>query len=233
MAKGERMQVPGIPASGLRWPVAAAVLVNLVPIAGVAFWGWSAFALIFLYWLENLVIGARTVGAMLSTAAFGGVKAIGAMAIAGFFTIHYGMFCFVHGTFVVTLFGGEAVVGDSMFDLAGAAQMLFAREPGLYAGLAAIVLWQAVGLGLFLARGEAKQAQPLTLMASPYPRIIVLHLTLIFGGFLLMLLNQPLAGLVLLALIKTGFDAAEAMGKGFRFDLLRRVAEAPPPTNRP
>lgn len=214
-----------VPAAGLRWPVVAAVLVNLVPIVGVTFWGWSAFALIFLYWLENLVIGARTVGAMLATAAFGGVKALGAIAIAGFFTIHYGLFCFVHGTFVVTLFGGEAAAGESMFDLADAAQTLFAREPGLYAGLAGMVLWQAVSLALFVARGEAKQAEPLALMGAPYPRIIVLHLTLIFGGFLLLLLNQPLAGLVLLALIKTGFDVAEARGHGFKFAL--RGAAAP------
>jgi hypothetical protein len=62
-------------------------------------------------------------------------------------------------------------------------------------------------------------------MAAPYPRIVILHLTIIIGGFVLMLLNQPLAGLVLLALIKAAFDVAEARGEGFMVDLQRRVAK--------
>ena len=33
---------------------------NLLPAAGVLFWGWRSFDLIFLYWMENLVIGAFT-----------------------------------------------------------------------------------------------------------------------------------------------------------------------------
>jgi hypothetical protein len=27
---------------------------NAIPLTGVTFWGWSAFELIFLYWLENV-----------------------------------------------------------------------------------------------------------------------------------------------------------------------------------
>ena len=227
------MNVPRVPGQIASWPAIAAVGFNLVPIIGVLFWGWSAFALIFLYWLENLVIGIRTLAAMLVSAALGGAaKLIGAIALGAFFTLHYCLFCFVHGTFVVSLCGGATTGGDT-FDLTGAAQRLFATEPGLTAGLASIALWQAVQLGMFLFRGEAREANPLTLMGAPYPRIVILHVTIIFGGFLLMLLNQPLAGLVLLALVKTGFDVAEAMGKGVRFDLQPRTANADqPPTNQ-
>jgi len=35
--------------------------VNLVPLWGAAFWGWSVFEIVALYWLENLVIGALNV----------------------------------------------------------------------------------------------------------------------------------------------------------------------------
>jgi len=40
-------------------PVSAWVLVaaNLVPLAGVLWWDWSVFALLVLFWMENVVIG--------------------------------------------------------------------------------------------------------------------------------------------------------------------------------
>lgn len=200
------------------FPVGAAVVLNFIPLIGVAFWGWSAFALIFLYWLENVVIGARMLASMGANAVLGGTaNAVGALVIGIFFTFHYGLFCFVHGTFVVALFGGQDVMGDTLLDLVGAAQTLFAREPNLAIGFAAIVAWQAVQWGLFIARGDAKTTNPLALMGAPYPRIIVLHVVIIFGGFLLMLLNEPMAGVLVLALVKMGFDVAEARGKGFRF----------------
>ncbi len=199
-----------------RAPVAFAIALNLIPVVGVAFWGWSAFALILLYWLENVIIGARTVASMAATGLSGGAVSLAlALAIGGFFTLHYGLFCLVHGTFVLALFGGDEG-GDGLFDIAGAVGAQMAREPNLWLGVASIAAWQAVQFVRFIARGEARTTTPIALMAAPYPRIIVLHITIIFGGFLLMLLNQPVAGLVVLALVKMGFDVAEAMGKGPR-----------------
>jgi hypothetical protein len=191
----------------------AAIGFNLIPLIGVVFWGWSAFALIFLYWMENLVIGVRTLGAMAASAVLGEKEeAVVAIGLGALFTVHYGMFCFVHGIFVLVLFGA-GMVGFSPFQLAEAAQVLVKSEPGFAAGLASIVLWQFIQFALFVMRGEAATTTPFALMGAPYPRIIILHVTIIFGGFLLMLLNQPLAGLVLLVLIKAAFDVAEAMGK--------------------
>jgi len=206
------MKAPDVPK--VSFPVAVAVGLNLIPLVGVVFWGWSAFALIFLYWLENVVIGVRTLLAILANGVLGGsVKKVGALIFATFFSFHYGLFCFVHGTFVLLLFG-DGAMGD---DLALAARELFAREPNLMIGFASIVAWQVVQFCLFIARGEAKTASPIALMGAPYPRIVVLHLAIIGGGFLVMLLNQPLAGLIILALVKMGFDVAEASGNGLRF----------------
>ncbi len=219
------MNAAEVPAGWRKAPVIAAALFNVVPIIGVLFWGWSAFALIFLYWLENLLIGARTIGSMLASGALSAVRMASAVAIAAFFTVHYGMFCFVHGTFVVSMFGGEAYAGDGLFDLFAATQRLFSVESGLFVGLISIGLWQVVQFVLFVVRGEAKATHPLALMPAPYPRIVILHLTIIFAGFLLMWLDEPLAGLVLLALIKAAFDVAEARGKGFWPDIQRRVEE--------
>lgn len=220
------MKAPEVPTS---WPVIAAIGFNLIPVFGAAFWGWSAFALIFLYWLENLAIGGRTLLSMGANAISNGMlTGFAALFFGGFFTLHYGLFCFVHGTFVVALFGGEAG-GDTMGELSGAAANLFAQQPQLYLGLLSIIAWQVVQFVRFIASGEVKRTNPMALMAQPYPRIIILHLTIIFGGFLLMALNEPVAGLVVMALVKTGFDVAEATGKGLRFGAPKTEGETPPP----
>lgn len=199
------------------WPVLAAIALNLIPVVGVLFWGWSAFALIILYWLENVIIGVRTLASMVATAVVGRKGAV-SLGIAAFyfffFTVHYGMFCFGHGVFVMAMFSGAMTgggfYGDSIIDLGGAVSQLLASQSNLTIGLLSIVLWQVVQLVLFLVRGDAARTSPQELMSSPYPRIMILHVTIIFGGFVLMLLNQPLGGLLVLTLVKMAFDVSEA-----------------------
>jgi len=209
-----------VPVSG---PVFAAIAVNLIPIVGVILWGWSAFALIFLYWLENVVIGVRTMLSMLVSGVLNRQSSLpAALFFAAFFAVHYGIFCYGHGVFVVLTFG--ATPEGSSFDLVGAARALFALRPDLIWGLASIVLWQLVIFVLFIAKGEARTASPLDLMGAPYPRIIVLHLTVILGAMLVLGLNQPVLGLAVLAVIKMLFDIAEAKGwQPVRFPRPRRV----------
>jgi hypothetical protein len=173
--------------------------------------------LILLYWLENVIVGVRNVLSMWASAiANGGMMLPAAAFFSVFFTFHYGIFCLVHGMFVISFFGeaeGGAFVGDSMFDLAGAVRGLFATNMNLAIGFASIVLWQIVQFILFLVRGEAKRTNPLELMGAPYPRIIVLHVAIIFGGFLLMALDVPAGGYVVLALAKMAYDIADVRGK--------------------
>ncbi|HEX8902850.1 DUF6498-containing protein [Vitreimonas sp.] len=215
------MSEPKVPEAPKTWPVVAAIAINLIPIVGVMFWGWSAFALIVLYWLENVVIGARNVASMWASAIVGGGLRIPAAAFFSvFFTFHYGLFCFVHGIFVMAMFGDIEDGGfhaESIFDLAGAVGALFTAQPNLLIGFGSIVLWQIVQFVLFLVRGDARRTNPLDLMAAPYPRIIVLHVTIIVGGFILMALDAPAGGVLILALVKTAYDVAEIMGKAPRF----------------
>ena len=82
--------------------VGAAVIVAY----GVLVLDWSVFVVIALFWFENVVIGVLNVAKMLiSGARLGGLGLIAALALAAFFTVHYGMFTVGHGVFVVALFG--------------------------------------------------------------------------------------------------------------------------------
>lgn len=193
------------------WPLALVISLNLIPVIGVLFWGWSAFALIALYWLENLVIGVRTLMSMVANAAVtGGESWLAALFFGAFFTFHYGLFCFGHGVFVMALFGGN-LNGDTILDLPTTVRMLFESQTNLLIGFAGIVAWQVVQFIRFIVGGEVRRTNVLELMGSPYPRIIALHVTIIFGGFLLMLMNQPIGGIVVLALVKMAYDAGEVL----------------------
>jgi uncharacterized protein YhhL (DUF1145 family) len=179
-------------------PFVLALAFNSVPLAGVAFLGWSPYELIFLYWLENVVIGVRTLISILLSGRFHG--RLPATALGVFFSIHYGIFCFVHGMFVVTLFGGTS--GANPPDAAS-------FPSAMTIGVLAIIAWQGALLALHVIRRDT--STPTELMTSPYPRIVALHITIIAGGFLLMALDWPYAGIVLLAIIKTIMDAGIAL----------------------
>ncbi|MDX2237325.1 MAG: DUF6498-containing protein [Hyphomonadaceae bacterium] len=193
----------------------AAALFGLVPVIGVTVWGWSPFALIVLFWFENLVLGVRQAAAMMITAVVkhGLLGLIAGGALTAFFCVHYGIFTFVHGVFVFALFGGgDAALaagrdqaGLAPDDLAGA---LFLLNDNFLIGAAAIVVWQAVQLGWFIVRGEPARASVHALMGEPYPRLIMLHLTIIFGGMLIMALGWPPVGVILLAVLKIAGDVA-------------------------
>lgn len=44
------MSEPKVPSLDAKiWPLVTVIALNLIPIIGVLFWGWSAFALIVLY----------------------------------------------------------------------------------------------------------------------------------------------------------------------------------------
>jgi hypothetical protein len=90
---------------------------------------------------------------------------------------------------------------------------ILASEPGMNAGAISIVLWQAVLFFVFIARREYRETDPMTQMFAPYSRIMILHITILAGGFVVFMLGQPWIGVVLLALLKTGFDVIGARAR--------------------
>src|SRR5205823_4388634 len=95
-------------AAGLRLSPSALVLVaaNLVPLAGVLFFGWSVFATLLLFWVENVIVGGFNVLRMLWAQPDNPLIWVAKAGTIPFFIFHYGMFTTVHGVFVLTLFGG-------------------------------------------------------------------------------------------------------------------------------
>lgn len=168
--------------------------VNSIPLVGVLWFGWSVFEVLLLYWLENVAVGvAHAVRLAIATRTN---KVPDGRSSTIFFILHYGMFTFVHGIFVVIYFG--IVSGGLAKALAGGHLIL----PAL-----SIALWQAVQLVLDATYSEGfKGRVPSEMMMEPYPRVFALHIAVILGGFLIDEMGSPVWALAALVAVKTLSD---------------------------
>ncbi|MDZ7705575.1 MAG: DUF6498-containing protein [Trueperaceae bacterium] len=193
-------------------PIALAALVgaNLLPLVGVLLFDWSLFAVMLLYWAENGVIGVFNVVKMLAASRGGWFGSLGErLFLVPFFTVHYGGFWLVHGVFVFSLFGsGTQLTGSGPFgvDLGAARQAL---GGDLWIALLSLVASHGVSFVLnFVGDGEFRQVTPSEMMFKPYGRVVILHVTIILGGFVVMALGEPIAALLLMVALKIGVDVA-------------------------
>jgi hypothetical protein len=177
----------------------ALVLANLVPLAGAAFGGWSAYELVLLFWAENVVIG------LFQALRMGSVVALRRKAeqagLIPFFLLHYGMFTFVHGMFVTASFGPPAAA-----PMAEAIALLLSPSGLLFALLALMASHGFSFVVNFIGAGEWRDAEMPALMKHPYARVMVLHSVILGGGAAVMALGEPMLALVLLVVLKMAFD---------------------------
>lgn len=214
--------------------VVALVVANLVPLAGVLWFGWDVWAILIIYWLENGIVGFFNVlkmrrasgpeGEASDGAGRGGLTMTGVTingrpasesgkaALIPFFIVHYGLFWLVHGVFVLTLplfaimgTGGEPDFGPTFDPLAIAFVVA-----GLFISHGVSYLFNYIGRGEYLLTTAASQ------MFAPYGRLVILHITIIFGGIAISMSGAPAAAIVILVALKTfmdlGFHLAEHRG---------------------
>ena len=181
--------------------------VNLIPLYGVLEWGWGVFELIFIFWFENVIIGLMTAFKIVMNRPAEGLFWAGKLFMVPFFLFHYGMFTFVHGIFVISLFGGAHFSEVSPSNLQNAVAMMIEGSEGM-ALMASMLFLSNLVLTYreYFHNGRYREATLNAVMMEPYQRVAVLHLTIIFGGFLVMALHEPLLGLVMLVALKILFD---------------------------
>ena len=121
-----------------------------------------------------------------------------------FFAVHYGGFALVHGLFVMTMFSGN---GGGKADPRLVLHTI--SQADLWYGVAALILSHGISfVHNFLMGGEYRRTSLSQLMTRPYARVMVLHITILGGGFLVMALHSALPALVVLIVLKTGIDLA-------------------------
>jgi hypothetical protein len=193
-----------------RPPVLAVLVINLIPAACVLWFGWSALALLLLYWAENVILGVINAFKMTVISFAGGVSnALMAIFIVPFFIVHYGAFCAGHGFFAVILVGG-ALQGHDPFE---AVQGIWNDRWNYVAPLLAMTAFHLAALVQWLRAGAWKTTSIDKQMVEPYRRIVVMHMTILFGGALVVMLGQPAAAVALLAVLKTLFETVSTAKK--------------------
>jgi hypothetical protein len=185
--------------------VIALLAANVLPLFGVLFFKWEVFPLMLLFWMENVVVGIINVLKMALAPTEDGAGMLNKLFLIPFFCAHYGIFTLVHGMFVIGLFGGGFRAGGPGPDPGALVSAI--REQHLQW----IVLAMAASHGFsffhnYLARNERANANVQSLMVSPYGRVIVLHVAILGGAFLIAALRSPIWGLILLIALKTTLD---------------------------
>ena len=210
------------------------VAFNLLPLAGVLFWHWNVATLLVLYWLENGIVGlynipkillARGTGdpGVVVTGRLGGNGPGSKVGLALFFLVHYGIFWIGHGVFVLVLtsFGGFGRSGGG-FGEPGSDLTVLPDGTIAIGGAPLGPDWSAVAVGAiglaishgtsfvvnYLGRREYLHASPAQQMFAPYGRLVILHLTILFGAFISIAIGSPIGAVVVLVLLKTALDLA-------------------------
>lgn len=190
---------------------------NLVPLLGIAFWGWDAFELLVLYWCETAVIGFWTAVEMAfrpSPFPDRNMERLSRKTGRGFrsmlLMVNVAIFMAAHMAFLWNLFAGhwkERIHGPGEF-----VQELIIGN-GLWVPLAVTFVTQGALLlfDLLSPAGSVSAASPDTSIRSSsaiaglYRRIVIMHLTILFGGWVLVVFAQQYAAGILVA-VKTVLD---------------------------
>jgi hypothetical protein len=175
----------------------ALVLANLIPLAGALLGYWSSYELMLLFWAENVVIGLFQLLRMGTVLVLR--REMQMLFLMPFFTVHYGLFTYVHGTFLALLLGGGVTLEAAVVELVSPEALPWA--------LLALVASHGLSFALnFLGEGEWRRVEPKALMKQPYGRVVLLHLVIIFGGVIAMAANDATIALAMLVVAKVAMD---------------------------
>ena len=130
----------------------------------------------------------------------------GIVFVGPFFVGHYGVFMAGHFLFIYYMFvrgidssATEGPVLESLGDL----------FVPLWPAFLALAVSHGVSFYQNFLKGKEHVGRSVgELMGEPYKRIVILHVTIIFGGWLILLLGSPLPALVLFLVLKTATDQA-------------------------
>ncbi|MEM9570277.1 MAG: DUF6498-containing protein [Pseudomonadota bacterium] len=190
---------PNTLARTYRDPMAWVILaVDLFPVWAVLTMGWGAAPLVFLYWLENVILGAVALAKMIATSMKEHpIGLIGMLFIGPFFIVHYGMFCFVHGIFVNVFANLNSGNDPGFLSPWGLIDAALQSAPNMTLFVVAIIAVQVIlFVQDFMLGGEYQRTTIDQEMKAPYARVIVLHIAIFAGAFAMAAIGEPLWGML-------------------------------------
>lgn len=175
--------------------VLALIGANLAPVFGVLFFGWSLFSVMLFFWLESAVIGFFNALKMLK------INPAASIFLVPFFAIHYGGFMLGHLLFLIAIF--LVPTGSKPIDFS----LIFDELLGVLSG--SVFLFASHGYSFFhnfLGNKEFETTHIGVQMFAPYKRIVIMHVTIIFGAMFAFAFGAPIIALLILIALKTIID---------------------------
>src|SRR3989344_3910561 len=183
----------------LQWSSVTLIAINCIPLYGVLVLGWDIYSLLLLYWFESAVVGLYTILKLRW------VPSGRLWLTTPFFIVHFGMFMIVHLILI------NAFVSPT-------ASTLPLRS--LLLTLASLVVSHGVSFVInFLGQKEYMFKTAPEQMFEPYPRLVVMHMAIVFGAWLGILIGSPTGVLVVLIVTKIGLDIRAHLREHDRFHL--------------
>lgn len=192
------------------WPDA----VGFVAVLSIAWWaGWNAGDLVWSLWLSSLVVGYSTIVWMIGQPAvalarasfkeralvesnprmlpaFWSILVIGALFLLAFFTIHFGMFHYIHSQILISFFPIEMSDGTLQARSAGMstyveiARRYWPALPSAFLAHRAAFLRKPLSLDRdFSLASFARDNKPRDLFTEPYRNVMRMHMLIFFFFF--------------------------------------------------
>lgn len=168
------------------------IVANIVTMFFTIYEGWDILTLMWIYWAQNMIIGLFNFIKILTLNEFSTdglrmndkpVQPIRStkISVAFFFLVHYGFF---HAVYAVFLFSGFGPMQKHPSPISSIDKILIAVSIFAFFGNHLF--------SFFYNRQRDKDKKPNlgTVMFFPYVRIIPMHLTIIFGIFIMVLLGM-------------------------------------------
>jgi len=194
-----------------RWIAGIFLIIgNAAPAIGVLFLHWSPLWVLLLFWSESGIVGFYNILKMLSSGflCVKGFRPAGiflGIFLSAFFTVHYAGFMAGHLVFILLFFAQGAVTGVHSF-FSFLLSDVYVLESFSAAFLLLVFSHGYNFYATFIRERWYLDHEPSDFMMSPYSRIVVMQLTIIFGAFLMLLTGWKPSMVVLLVGMKTIVD---------------------------
>ena len=220
------------------------VIANLLPVFGLLLPGWDIFEIMFLYWMESVLIGVFNVGRMM-VAERDQVGWIIKLVLISCFAALYGFLTLALGGALLGLFGEASLrPGASTGNLTWQEIGGLFHHRSLWLGVAGLAGSHAYSFVTnYLRGGEYRRVSPIDLILRPFGRVLFMQVAVFVGAWLFLELRKPPAFFLPVILLKILLDAiahirervrlAEPRPAGPAASLDRSAPAHPPPDARP
>ena len=191
----------------------------MAPLAGIFFFGWDVFSILILYWMESAVVGFYGVLKLQKASApstpeeinelrgyrinwHSAASALHEKKLPGFFVRHYGGFMAAHALFLVIFI--FALTSSKYY---APAQFTPLAVISILGSVAALFASHGISYAVnFIGKQEFLSVSPAGQLMQPYRRIMIMHLTVVFGAWLAFPFGSATGFLIVLILSKIALD---------------------------